>query len=84
MLRPAEKVRENLFSSPVSRHRLSLVQRKTLVLDLYETLIHSHHDGLPRNPSIKPGTPHDFTVSSVQKINFSFMKSIARQQQSFA
>lgn len=48
---------------PVSRHRLGLVQRKTLVLDLDETLIHSHHDGLPRNPSIKPGTPHDFTVS---------------------
>lgn len=50
----------------MSRHRLSLVQRKTLVLDLDETLIHSHHDGLPRNPSIKPGTPHDFSVS----INF--------------
>lgn len=48
----------------VSRHRLTLVQRKTLVLDLDETLIHSHHDGLPRNPSIKPGTPHDFTVSA--------------------
>lgn len=46
----------------MSRHRLSLVQRKTLVLDLDETLIHSHHDGLPRNPTIKPGTPHDFTV----------------------
>lgn len=51
-------------SLAVSRHRLSLVQRKTLVLDLDETLIHSHHDGLPRNPIIKPGTPHDFTVSS--------------------
>lgn len=51
----------------VSRHRLSLVQRKTLVLDLDETLIHSHHDGLPRNPSIKPGTPHDFTVSPWEK-----------------
>lgn len=57
---------ENNFSlslpAAVSRHRLSLVQRKTLVLDLDETLIHSHHDGLPRNPTIKPGTPHDFTV----------------------
>lgn len=51
----------------MSRHRLSLVQRKTLVLDLDETLIHSHHDGLPRNPSIKPGTPHDFSVSSIFK-----------------
>lgn len=54
----------------VSRHRLSLVQRKTLVLDLDETLIHSHHDGLPRNPSIKPGTPHDFTVSFSAKNQF--------------
>lgn len=54
-----------IFFFAVSRHRLSLVQRKTLVLDLDETLIHSHHDGLPRNPSIKPGTPHDFSVSII-------------------
>lgn len=47
--------------SPVSRHRLSMVARKTLVLDLDETLIHSHHDAMPRN-TVKPGTPHDFTV----------------------
>lgn len=61
------------FSSfAVSRHRLSLVQRKTLVLDLDETLIHSHHDGLPRNPTIKAGTPHDFTVSYTNCILFSF------------
>lgn len=45
----------------MSRHRLSLVQRKTLVLDLDETLIHSHHNAMPRN-TVKPGTPHDFTV----------------------
>lgn len=45
----------------MSRHRLSLVPRKTLVLDLDETLIHSHHDAMPRN-TVKPGTPHDFTV----------------------
>jgi CTD nuclear envelope phosphatase 1 len=71
----SEDVHENFcFLFPVSRHRLSLVQRKTLVLDLDETLIHSHHDGLPRNPSIKPGTPHDFTVSLCAKINFSFIK----------
>lgn len=38
-----------------------MVQRKTLVLDLDETLIHSHHDSMPRN-TVKPGTPHDFTV----------------------
>lgn len=48
----------------VSRHRLSLVKRKILVLDLDESLIHSHHDGLPRNPSIK-GIPHDFTVNII-------------------
>lgn len=47
--------------SPVSRHRLGMVHRKTLVLDLDETLIHSHHDAMPRN-TVKPGTPHDFTV----------------------
>lgn len=38
-----------------------MVHRKTLVLDLDETLIHSHHDAMPRN-TVKPGTPHDFTV----------------------
>ncbi|XP_037916922.1 CTD nuclear envelope phosphatase 1 homolog isoform X2 [Hermetia illucens] len=52
---------ELLPLSPVSRHRLTLVQRKTLVLDLDETLIHSHHDAMPRN-TVKPGTPYDFTV----------------------
>lgn len=65
----SERMKKSLIiffaiSISVSRHRLNLVQRKTLVLDLDETLIHSHHDGLPRNPSIKPGTPHDFTVSN--------------------
>jgi len=34
--------------SPLSKHRLSLVKRKVLVLDLDETLIHSHHDGVQR------------------------------------
>ena len=34
--------------SPLSKHRLSLVRRKVLVLDLDETLIHSHHDGVQR------------------------------------
>ncbi|XP_055624917.1 CTD nuclear envelope phosphatase 1 homolog isoform X1 [Toxorhynchites rutilus septentrionalis] len=57
-----QPVKYELFPmSPVSRHRLSMVQRKTLVLDLDETLIHSHHDAMPRN-TVKPGTPHDFTV----------------------
>jgi hypothetical protein len=38
-----------------------MVQRKILVLDLDETLIHSHHDGLVR-PTVKPGTPPDFIL----------------------
>ncbi|KAG9511199.1 CTD nuclear envelope phosphatase 1A, partial [Fragariocoptes setiger] len=48
--------------SPLSRHRLSLVPRKTLVLDLDETLIHSHHDGVVRQTTVKPGTPPDFVL----------------------
>ncbi|XP_063710511.1 CTD nuclear envelope phosphatase 1-like [Symsagittifera roscoffensis] len=36
--------------STISRHRLNVVSRKFLVLDLDETLIHSHHDGLPAPP----------------------------------
>ncbi|XP_026478552.1 CTD nuclear envelope phosphatase 1 homolog isoform X1 [Ctenocephalides felis] len=47
--------------SPISRHRLSIVKRKTLVLDLDETLIHSHHDAMQRS-SVKPGTPPDFIL----------------------
>ena len=38
-----------------------MVHKKILVLDLDETLIHSHHDGLVR-PAIKPGTPPDFIL----------------------
>ena len=38
-----------------------LVKRKTLVLDLDETLIHSHHDGVLRQ-TVKPGTPPDFIL----------------------
>ena len=49
--------------SPLSRHRLNLVSRKTLVLDLDETLIHSHHDGNSRPSSEKPSTPPDFTLN---------------------
>lgn len=37
------------------------VKRKILVLDLDETLIHSHHDGVLR-PSVRPGTPPDFIL----------------------
>ncbi|GLH04529.1 CTD nuclear envelope phosphatase 1 homolog [Gryllus bimaculatus] len=38
-----------------------LVKRKVLVLDLDETLIHSHHDGVVRQ-TVKPGTPADFVL----------------------
>jgi CTD nuclear envelope phosphatase 1 len=47
--------------SPASQYRLTIVQKKILVLDLDETLIHSHHDGLVR-PTVKPGTPPDFIL----------------------
>lgn len=47
--------------SPLSRHRLSIVKRKVLVLDLDETLIHSHHDGVAR-PTVRFGTPPDFIL----------------------
>ncbi|XP_066878215.1 CTD nuclear envelope phosphatase 1 isoform X5 [Kogia breviceps] len=50
--------------SPVSRNRLSQVKRKILVLDLDETLIHSHHDGVLR-PTVRPGTPPDFILKVV-------------------
>ena len=32
-----------------------------MVLDLDETLIHSHHDGVLRQ-TVKPGTPPDFVL----------------------
>lgn len=38
-----------------------LVRRKVLVLDLDETLIHSHHEGVVRQ-TVKPGTPPDFVL----------------------
>ncbi|KAI3415352.1 CTD nuclear envelope phosphatase 1A [Globodera pallida] len=47
--------------SPLTAQRLSVVRRKIMVLDLDETLIHSHHDGLLR-PTVKPGTPPDFIL----------------------
>lgn len=47
--------------SPLSSHRLSIVKRKVLVLDLDETLIHSFHDGVVRQ-TVKPGTPPDFIL----------------------
>ncbi|KTF81408.1 hypothetical protein cypCar_00038796 [Cyprinus carpio] len=50
--------------SPLSRNRLNTVKRKILVLDLDETLIHSHHDGVLR-PTVRPGTPPDFILKVV-------------------
>ncbi|XP_039552594.1 CTD nuclear envelope phosphatase 1 [Passer montanus] len=50
--------------SPISRNRLNQVKRKILVLDLDETLIHSHHDGVLR-PTVRPGTPPDFILKVV-------------------
>lgn len=41
-----------------------MVKRKTLVLDLDETLIHSHHDGVLRQ-TVKPGTPPDFVLKVI-------------------
>ncbi|CAC5372571.1 CTDNEP1 [Mytilus coruscus] len=54
--------------SPLSKHRLSMLKRKILVLDLDETLIHSHHDGVLRQ-TVKPGTPPDFVLKNlIQKV----------------
>lgn len=38
-----------------------IVKRKILVLDLDETLIHSHHDGVAKS-IVRPGTPSDFIL----------------------
>ncbi|KAG7271714.1 hypothetical protein CRUP_001298, partial [Coryphaenoides rupestris] len=55
---------DTLPLSPISRNRLNAVKRKILVLDLDETLIHSHHDGVLR-PTVRPGTPPDFILKVV-------------------
>lgn len=55
------KYNSNIPMSPLTTHRLLTVKRKILVLDLDETLIHSHHDGVLRQ-TVKPGTPSDFTI----------------------
>ena len=41
---------------------LDFLPKKILVLDLDETLIHSHHDGLTRVVTVKPTGPPDFIV----------------------
>lgn len=45
---------------PISRHKLQLVKRKTMILDLDETLVHSQHVGKMR-PN-RPSTPPDFVL----------------------
>ncbi|XP_032904386.1 CTD nuclear envelope phosphatase 1 isoform X2 [Amblyraja radiata] len=47
--------------SPLSRIRINQMKKKILVLDLDETLIHSHHDGVLK-PTVRPGTPPDFML----------------------
>ncbi|XP_073969137.1 CTD nuclear envelope phosphatase 1-like protein dullard isoform X2 [Rhodnius prolixus] len=54
--------------SPLSRHRLSMVKRKVLVLDLDETLIHSHHEPNARQLN-KTATPPDFVLKVVIERN---------------
>jgi CTD nuclear envelope phosphatase 1 len=41
---------------------IDFLPKKILVLDLDETLIHSHHDGLSRVVTAKPTGPPDFIV----------------------
>ncbi|CAD5210924.1 unnamed protein product [Bursaphelenchus okinawaensis] len=65
MIRKHQAVRYDIVPlSPLTNQRLSMVKRKILVLDLDETLIHSHHDGVLR-PTVKPGTPPDFVLRVV-------------------
>lgn len=60
-----QTIKYDVFTpSPLSKHRLSMVKKKVLVLDLDETLIHSHHDGVLRQ-TVKPGTPPDFVLKVV-------------------
>ncbi|KHN83727.1 CTD nuclear envelope phosphatase 1 [Toxocara canis] len=51
-----------------------VVRRKILVLDLDETLIHSHHDGVIR-PMVKPGTPPDFILRMKQYLSKCSLKT---------
>lgn len=53
---------DELPLSPISRHRLDMVGKKTLVLDLDETLVHSHQDGVSRAFTDRPNNPPDFTL----------------------
>ena len=57
------KCHRRALACPADRCRVcpGLVKRKILVLDLDETLIHSHHDGVVRQ-MVSPGTPPDFIL----------------------
>ena len=41
---------------------IDFLPKKILVLDLDETLIHSHHDGVRVGVTVKPSGPPDFIV----------------------
>ncbi|XP_028839636.1 CTD nuclear envelope phosphatase 1A isoform X2 [Denticeps clupeoides] len=56
--------------SPVSRNRLNAVKRKILVLDLDETLIHSHHDGVLRPTVVIDKHPVRFFVHKRPHVDF--------------
>eukprot|EP00118_Oscarella_pearsei_P004501 m.19420 g.19420 ORF g.19420 m.19420 type:complete len:134 (+) comp27835_c0_seq5:38-439(+) len=54
---------QTTLASPWLENRLSAVPRKTLVLDLDETLIHSHHDGFNFSRQVaRPTYPPDFIL----------------------
>ncbi|XP_039296977.1 CTD nuclear envelope phosphatase 1 homolog isoform X2 [Nilaparvata lugens] len=63
-----EPVKYELYPlSPLSRHRLNIVRRKVLVLDLDETLIHSTNEGIMRQSASPlstrpPQPPADFVL----------------------
>jgi len=64
MVRKHQIVTYNILPlSPLTDQRLAMVRRKIMVLDLDETLIHSHHDGVLRPPDFGvKGTPPDFVL----------------------
>uniref|UniRef100_A0A8C1UU37 protein-serine/threonine phosphatase n=1 Tax=Cyprinus carpio TaxID=7962 RepID=A0A8C1UU37_CYPCA len=61
-------LRKHIRTVSVRKHRHTTFPAgaadTSLVLDLDETLIHSHHDGVLR-PTVRPGTPPDFILKVV-------------------
>ena len=51
-----ERLRLFFYHLVKRNFRLASVKRKTLVLDLDETLIHSQHDGMGRQTVARPGS----------------------------